>query len=64
MERVFRIGALVIGLTAFGGLFVFGFILWLLIPLLFGGIAFVLAMFFAERRVKTAEKEGEIKKAA
>ena len=50
MARVLKISALVIGLTACAVLVIFGFALWVFIPLLPAGIIFVIALQTLKRR--------------
>jgi len=70
MERIFKIGALAIALTALAVLSFFGLAIWVFIPLMPAGILYVIALTSARRtsalrpRPTEAKSEAERPKAA
>jgi fatty acid desaturase len=59
MGRTATILSLGIGLTAFFLLLMFGFAIWVFLPLLPAGIVFVLAVFLARKKVTKPERSAE-----
>ena len=70
MERIFKIGAVAIALTALAVLSFFGLAIWVFIPLMPAGILYVIAVTSARRtsalrpRPSEAKSEAERPKAA
>ncbi|PYS37269.1 MAG: hypothetical protein DMG14_21860 [Acidobacteria bacterium] len=68
MARTAKIVALGIGLAAFLVLTIFGFAVWVFIPLLPAGIVFLISVLYARRRAATpasrTETETDSRKAA
>jgi Na+/pantothenate symporter len=66
VERIVKIAALVIGLTAFAVLAFFGFAVWVFIPLMPAGIVYLIAVYSARRTsgLRPQPSESDRRKAA
>jgi hypothetical protein len=66
VERIVKIAALVIGLTAFAVLVIFGFAVWVFIPLMPAAIVYLIAVSSARRTpaLRPRPSEAERRKAA
>ena len=62
MEGILKFGALTIGLAALALLLIFGFVIWIFLPLLFASIAYVVA-YLAKRTVVLNVPRSEAKHA-
>lgn len=61
MSRTLKIACLAIGLTAFMGLAVLGFAIWVFIPLLPAGIVFLVAVMSGRWRRRPAGEDAQTK---
>ena len=57
VAKTFKVVSLTIGLTAFAVLAIFGFAIWVFIPLLPAALAFLIALAAGKRRVLRPESE-------